>query len=411
MEQQVLDDTKSSPDDLLPEPWLSALGLRWNPFEHGESSADRHLGDYIVGHDAFAVAWTDMPALVYAPAGGGKTAMRLYATQLCWRALGPAHPLPVAYLPTSNVPIGMAPSLDEHARWLGDACARTMLLALAYRPERFLRLDGLARRELALTLQAVLRRDLPRDLRQLGHTGDLAAWHARLDRHFPRLERPSPDALQQFCAGLTSSIDQLGNHTWTPQDMLDSLFSLAREALRFRAVYVMVDGLDATESTVTQPDLAAQWLDALLEKASDWRRHGVVLKCFLPAEMAHSVDKRIAKKRLAHSAFTTARLEWSPALLAELIRSRVFVASEGRLQSLSALFDESLLDVDEALAGAARPLPRDVIRLTQRVLAQARRRLEGQVGLLNRADVEDALVWYRQDIARVKGVNVAWEAQ
>jgi hypothetical protein len=286
-----------------------------------------------------------------------------------------------------------------------------MLLVLAYRPERFLRLDDLVRQKLAFTLQATLRRELLRDLRQLGRTGDLAAWHKRLDRHFPHLEQPSPQALQHLCADLIAILEQPGGQAWTPPDALNSLFNLAREALHFRAVYVMVDGLDATESTVTQPDLAAQWLDALLEKAPNWRKQGVVLKCFLPAEIAHSVDKRIVKKRLAHSVFTTARLEWSPALLAELIRSRMFVASEGRLQSLSALFDESLLDVDELLAGAARPLPRDVIQLTQRVLVQARQRLEGHVGLLSRVDVEDALAWYRQNVTHLTGVNVAWEAQ
>src|SRR5215510_6480057 len=89
--------------------WLRELGLRFDPFKYLEASADPRLGDYVIGQEAFAVAWDDAPALVFAPAGGGKTAMRLYATRACWVGLGGAHPFPIPYTLSSHTEVDHPP--------------------------------------------------------------------------------------------------------------------------------------------------------------------------------------------------------------------------------------------------------------------------------------------------------------
>src|SRR5262249_41391223 len=110
-------------DSTLSYPWLCELGLRFDPFQHQEASADPHLGDYLVGLETFAVAWDEAPAFVFAPAGGGKTAMRIYATRACWSGIGGSHPFPIPYT-LSNHPItSRPPSPAEHQHMIVRAGA------------------------------------------------------------------------------------------------------------------------------------------------------------------------------------------------------------------------------------------------------------------------------------------------
>jgi hypothetical protein len=96
--------------------WLDGLRFRFDPFQHLEASADPNLGDYIVGHETFAVAWDNAPALIFAPAGGGKTAMRVYTARACWVGLGGSHPFPIPYTLANQATAGQPPSAAQHLR-------------------------------------------------------------------------------------------------------------------------------------------------------------------------------------------------------------------------------------------------------------------------------------------------------
>jgi predicted dinucleotide-utilizing enzyme len=90
-----------------------------------------------------------------------------------------------------------------------------------------------------------------------------------------------------------------------------------------------------------------------------------------------------------------ATIRWDPAQLAEVIRRRVYVASEGAFGSLDAIASPALRDVETILAGAALPLPREILVLTRRVLREHVER-EGSDGKIQEEDVRIAIEWYNQ---------------
>jgi hypothetical protein len=379
----------------LPEPWLQSLGFRFDPFQHLESSADPHLGEYIVAHEASVVAWDDAPALVFAPAGGGKTTMRIYTARSCWIGLGGYHPFPIPYVLPKYIAINRAPSLDEHLAGIVQAGVVALLMSLSFRPEAFLALDKADRRALAAILDRSFPGSLPYYLEMLREDGTQAL-ASQVDGAYVLPNPPAPPVLYELCAGLEAALlsKPLPSIASTPCARLEELVALLRGPLGFRSVFVLLDGADAFPETMADPTVAAMWVAPLLLEAPHWARQHVLIKAFLPIDTQPPLTDLIAD---VLPSMRQARLEWTPGQLAEVIRKRVYVASGGEIGSLDAISGPALHDLETMLTKLTPPLPREAIVLVRRVLFEYTQRAGGNSGRLEPSDVEVAVKWYQRN--------------
>lgn len=379
--------------------WLRELGLRFDPFKYLEASADPRLGDYVIGQEAFAVAWDDAPALVFAPAGGGKTAMRIYATRACWVGLGGAHPFPIPYILSNHTAAERPPTPAAHMRQIAHAGARALLIGLVFRPERFLELAQSDRRAVATLLRGTMPNTLSRSLKIAREPNGPAQLSRRLEPGYSLSNPPTPTKREELCRAIEEVLPGVVAAP-TPDAQFDLLIALLRGPLGFRSVYIMVDALDAFPQTIHAPEVAVTWLSWVLEQAASWAAQHIFVKGFLPSETEQAFTS--SAPGIA-PVVRHARLDWTAPMLAELIRRRVYVASGGEFGSLDAVCGPELRDVETALIKAlpvrAR-LPREVLVLVRRVMHEYAQRPKTVVGRLASDDLDAASRWYRAQAVR-----------
>jgi hypothetical protein len=384
---------EKSPSVASISPVLTRLGFRFDPFLYHEASRDPHLGKYIVGHDMFAAAaWNDAPAFIFAPAGGGKTTMRIYTARSCWVALGGAHPFPIVFTPAHQRDW---PTPENVLQQLVEEGAVALLVGLAFRPERLLVLSAAQQREVASWLAASLPGDLDYYLDVLQQEGHPAALSAQLDRPYILPDPPGASQLDQLCEALR--MDTASRSGWTtPEDRFGALITCLQDILHFGSVLILLDGVDALPETSAEPASIGEWLRPLLVHSTMWAQQRIYLKGFLPEETRPLLANYL---RETSPLVRSARLEWTPDLLADLIRRRVYRATEGKFGSLDAFSSSELRDVETTLVRLVPPLPRELIVLVQRVLEEYVERVSAQgedkSDQLQQADLDAAMAWYR----------------
>lgn len=366
------------------ERWLADAGFRFNPFVCLDASADPYLSAYLVEHQAFAVLWGDWPAFVFAPAGGGKTALRVQITRACWHGPDIGHPFSISYLPTIDSRGRLPTSLEDHLRSILQALAPQLLSAFLLRPHWWGKLNGRARK----LIRGLLDHDLPAPLShyldQLATTGDLASFVTAYDPVASLLDVPAEERWRAFRDALSTTPS-----TDVPidaQERLDSYMALLIGELGLSSVYLLVDGIDGFFETARAPDASAGLIAPLMAQMAIWAERRLFLKAFLPTEVASALGTNL-------SALRRADIRWSTPLLADVIRRRVFVATEGAFGSLDALSTPDLTDVETQLARAAAPLPREVLVLTGRLLWEHVQRSNG-TDRLGLTDLDAAFAWY-----------------
>ncbi|GAB4534966.1 MAG: hypothetical protein Kow0063_18640 [Anaerolineae bacterium] len=375
--------------DSLLRTWLDGLGLHFDPFLPLDAAADPHLSDYLVGHEAFAVVWGDGVSFVFAPAGGGKTALRVRTAQACRVGQETNRPFPIPYIPPFLAWGHSLPSLDDHLAALARAGAIQLLLALAHRPHWLLRLGDAAIRHVRNILTWNLPGPLPRYLELLRQSSSPQPLQGILDPTFVLSDPPDPATLSRLCDALTSSPP---DHATPPpaRTRWDALRVSLLEQFGFRSIYILMDGLDAAPETAGDPQAVVSSILPLLPLLPEWSARRVFVKGFLPLETQPLLDAHPSAP-LAYA--QRAVIHWNPSLLAEVVRRRVYVASEGAFGSLDAITSPALRDVETMLAQAVVPLPREMLVLTRRVLIEHVRR-SGSTGKIQEADVEGAIRWY-----------------
>lgn len=385
--------------------WLQHLGFKFDPFEHLEASNEPRLGDYLVGHDQFAVTWQEAPALVLAPAGGGKTAMRVHVARSCWAGLAGRHPFPIAYLPPPHTLASWATPQEGYWASLMRAAATSLLIGLAFRPERFLSLSESERREVAHLLKAFLPGHLVRYLMLLQETGEPYELVALLDHAYLLPQVATTQQVDDLCRLMNEALSTYSPPIATPaaDECFEQLCDLLLGPLGFGSVFVLVDGADAY---VSERDgwQVQDWLGWLLQESSRWAGRRTFLKGFLPSEMYDLQD-------FAGTGLHLARLVWSPPLLAEVIRRRVWVASGGAFGSLDAVSTHNLRDIETLLVKHVEPLPRETIVLVRRLLQEYQRRVGPQAGNLLHEDVDHAVEWYQRNRSVLTGPTASVEAR
>ncbi len=380
--------------------WLEWAGFRFDPFAFLDAALDPHLSEYLVGHEVFAQIWGDHISWVFAPAGGGKTALRISISRACWIGQETNRPFPVSYTPPF-LSLGKAsPSLDEHLSALARAAAITLFLATAYRPHWFFRLDGPERRELRNAFQQNLPGPLSYYLERCRQTGSADALRRVLDQSFILKDPPTSATLQEWCAALDGPHEPLS--PLSPADRWQQLKTLLLDILEFPSLYILADGFDGAPETAENPFYVAECLAPLISCADKWAEERIFLKAFLPSDTRNVLAQQFP---LTVTPDRISIMDWSPALLAEVIRRRVYVATEGTFGSLDAVSSPALRDVETILARrVAPPVPREMLVLTRLVL-ECHIRFHGTTGLIDERDVEAAIFTFNKH-GRSKGEEV-----
>lgn len=380
-------------------PVLARLGFRYDPFLYHEASRDPHLGQYIVGHDLFAaVAWNDAPAFIFAPAGGGKTTMRIYTARSCWVALGGSHPFPIVFTPSHQ---RGWPTPESVLQQLVEEGAAALLIGLAFRPERLLALSAAQQQTVAALLADSLPGELDHYLDVLQQEGSPVTLSAHLGRPYLLPDPPGAPQLDQLCDALR--IELAPRSDWrTPEEHFSALVTYLQDTLNFGSVLILIDGVDALPETSADPGSVVEWLSPLLARGPAWAQRRIYLKGFLSEEAQVPLMNHLGR---TWPQARSARLEWTPDLLADLLHRRVNRATDGKFGSLDAFSSSELRDVETMLVRLVPPLPRELIVLVHRVLHEFVQRGGAHGGnksdqQLRQTDLDAAVAWYRSQLVQ-----------
>lgn len=381
--------------------WLDHFDFRFDPFEHDEASRDPHLNRYLIGHEAFSVAWSETPALIFSPPGGGKTALRIYTARACWTGGGGYQPFPIHYHLPHYFRDGDFATVEEHLKQIVQSAAHALFLAFAYYPLIFIKTPPVLQKQMAQLIFNWIP-NIGHYLKMLAE-GQVDEIAGQLDKSYKLHQASDPALLPILCNLLT----QYWQEGVTPvslsiQRVFDSLVHWLTADLGFRGVYILLDGVDGFPELASSPGFAAESLVQLFAKAPEWTALRVFLKGFLPIEIRSHLQERLKKQ---WTTFSQVELQWDAAALADMLRRRVYAATEGTFASLGAV---SALpagqDLELELARVVNPLPREALTLVRQVLFEYETRWQGDPTSEQRIHIEDidkAIAWYRNDQAHI----------
>ena len=390
--------------------WLTHFGFRFDPFEYLEASADPNLNRYLIGHDAFSAAWSETPALIFSPPGGGKTALRIYTFRACWTGAGGYQPFPIHYHLPHYFKKGDFSTLEEHLEQIVHSGAHALFLAFAYYPLIFLKATPSLQRQLAQFIFNWIP-NINYYLDILRSEGQPDAVAAQLDRSYQLHQPPDPSLLALMIETLGKYLEEERSPiSLSIQKVFEQLTKWIKKDLGFRAVYLLLDGVDGFPELAKSPGFAAQSLFNLFANATAWSQEKIFVKGFLPLEILDHLQTRLKGN---WSSFAQVELKWDAPMLAEMLRRRVYAAVDGEFASLGAV---SALpagqDLELELSRVVPSLPREALVLITRILFEYQERWRENPHVEKRIQAEDmdsAIAWYSAEQAHVAKVPVPAE--
>ncbi len=366
--------------------WFESVGLAFNPFEPLEAGTDARLSTYLVGHDAFETLRGDWPAVLFAPAGGGKSAFRVRLAYACRTGEKGRRVFPILY----HLPRGLLP-LTDHLQKICWAAAHELLLELAWRPGWFEGLNHETRQQIRLMLDWNAPDLLDHFLPQLRAKGSPMPIVNAYDPSAAHLSNPpAPERVRALC----NSLQALAGGRTTPpppEERFEQLLNLILSKLRFRAIYILVDGIDAYPETLHSPATALSWLEPMMDRLPTWSKQAVFLKLFLPEELE---DIFVHKHKLLTSQVKSTKIEWTVARLVDMLKARIQAASRGEFDSLDAVSSPGLHHIEQELASIVPPNPRELLLLANRLVQEHVRRAPPDSPLKSE-DLEAAIAFYK----------------
>ncbi len=368
-------------DTLFPlKRWLKKIGLsEGNPFAVNEADREPFVPECFVDPGIYDRVKNDPRTdLVFAPRGGGKSALRVMLASDSRPQQPPhAHPrssvLSVTYtdfapvLSACQQDLSQLTAMHHIAQILGEACA-ALLEALWQDDALIEALSPLDRSLFAdycrqfnpalLEPHAVYRRILP------VYPEDDISWpelrKAVIERQLgPLLGKDGtlPPRLQLY-ADLVDDVPGSLASSNSPQTLL-SEFKDVVQRIGLQAVYILIDRLDEQLLTFRNPDKLAALIAPLLTNLPLMEMAGVAFKFFLPREARKAVMAFVRSERLRIQEVT-----WEKKDLYELLRQRLYIYSDEAIQSLGKLCDDRLaLHIERQIVEMADGSPRRLLQL------------------------------------------------
>lgn len=372
---------------------LTPFGFMYDPFSHLDASRDPNLIQHLVIPHTASIMLREMPTIVFAPPGGGKSALRLYTEHSLMDAS--ARSFTITYLPDPDEILPAQPDLEDHFRRLAT-CTATDLLRHAFNyPSQFMRLPAEERQRVVAALMPHLQVELEYLLDILAGENPAQASKTCLEmlgREFFLIKFPSAATLQGLVTCLRASVpDKLPEQALT----FSQLVSLAFEVFQIREIFILLDGIDAAPQTIHNPERAAMWLLPLIDHAQALGNQRIYLKAYLTSEIEPALRASYPEGRLP---ITFATITWDQALLSEVLRRRVSAASGTNFGSLDGISASYLRDVESKIVARLPEnyqLPREAIVITRQIFIEALQRyLIGDPAQLVEADLSSAFQWY-----------------
>ena len=369
--------------------WLQQHGFHFNPFTALDAANDPNLHRYWIHHAAFADLWGSWPTLVFEPKGGGKTALRVQVAQTCYIGQESNRPFPISYIP-SFLQIGHAqPSLDDHLRGILHSSAVQLLFSLVHRPHWFLRLATQERQLLRAFLEAGLPGPLESFLSLIDEEKRLDTLKQRF-RFLPNI-RITPDQEQFLLLRNELRATALTPLPVALTERWQLFVALLLEVIQVEAIYLLLDGLDATPETANDPVALTRACAELWRQSQLWAEQRIYVKAFLPAEVREPFLQAFAELPTNTRIGT---IIWNEALLITMLTQRIDVATQGLHPQFDTFTEPSFVNIEAQVVGAARRLPREVLALTNEMLQSHVRRF-GPTGRLQRQAFEEGLTAYK----------------
>jgi hypothetical protein len=339
--------------------WLDQVGLRLNPFEYIDAGKDPLIPYYLVDHDQFDKLNNDHPSFVFAPAGGGKTAFRVRLARECRAGRHGRRVFPVIYKPT--MPSTLNENKEESAQRqrieLLRYASQELFLHLAYSPYVLDEMDPAVKESLLQSISWDLEFPIQYYLIEIKSAGSLEPLITEFDPTARSLPNPpGREDIEYLC----EKLDRYSPGTQTPNDekRLEILFELILDKLKFEAIYILVDGVDAFLETVNNPERSLSTISWFLENTLSWTQKRIYVKYFLAQEIRPFM-KETPAFRLLTSRSEIIIIKWDADALSEVIRQRLQEASGGKFDSLAAVSDR-------ALRASGRSLEEELIKELKR---------------------------------------------
>lgn len=370
--------------------WFNAAGLFLQPFSALEASADPYLINYSIENRSFPIAWGDWHSLIFASAGGGKTALRASVVQSCWIGRETNRPFPISYTPPFLAWGHISPNLDEHLSALVQSGTLQLLLMLAHHPHWFMRLSQQHQEKIRIALDLNLPGPLNTFIKPCQESQSLDPLRARFSPALLPPDQSEPAAFLEFFRTL-ENIQYSTTSNPTPLDCWVGLLEILLDIFKFPAVYILLDSFDATQETATQPKTISNFFAPLMPHLRSWEMRKVFVKSFLPMETQPELERQ---HPVLFELSQSVTLKWTLPLLSDMIRRRVFFASEGKYGSLAPLASPDLREPEMLLAIEIPPLPREMLLLTKQVMLQAATR-RGKNPKISYDDIQAGIQRYR----------------
>lgn len=406
--------------------WLSNLGFtRGNPFATIEAGQERALlPRFFVNVEAYDAIEGSKSVIVFAPKGGGKTALRVVLAAKAAPSKVDASIMRIEY--TDFDPLlakhhtGDKVTIEDHLTRLlriGSKALLDTLIGPEFRPpilqaallspqqeKRIVNLSPAVRFELAqllrhynptlLSFSSLYARlhalgpddPLPWDRYQMSVTDqrlcDLIS-HSSLKHH----------PVANLLADLNDAPEIWDDALATPLERFAAFVTVA-QSIGIGVVEFLVDRLDEYETTKRRPDVQADILAPLLTHLPFLEYPNAAFKFFLSQETRNLLLKRsiIRRDRLPDQTVT---IEWGDDRLKKLLENRLAFFSDDEHIDLAQICTQELgSTITDDLLQVAQGSPRRLLRAAQ-LLCKAHFEYKGATGLLDVDDwqVAQATLW------------------
>lgn len=359
--------------------WLKEHGFAENPFALREAGREKRLFEYFVEgphyDDLKGEANDPRSVFVFAARGCGKSAYRVMIQSSCRPNDRESNILAIPYtdfgriLAETNRDISQV-TVDHHVRAILCASLTTLLNEFIESPEVFLDLPLMRRK----VFNALLHEHAPWLLHPVFLSDRLKKWGK--DEAANLLEELegkrwtetvlATEPLSRFLETLLTEQPETLPASLLLMDHWHALVALIRRS-GIQAVYIMVDGLDEFLETALDVKVSATgFLIPLLASLSLMETEHVAFKFCLPLEVLDELRDHPAARFDRLEWYT---LEWQDKHLGQMLKSRLLTLSGGRVPSLDAIADESVVGrIDAQLVEWAHGSPRKLLLLGDIIL-------------------------------------------